>query len=64
MEFIKDGAWWKAIRKDGTFWLSKKRGLWWARYQPNDGTAGNWLFSEKGLREAKARCKNHIKWED
>lgn len=63
MDWEKDGTWWKAVGKQGTFWLRRMRGVWWAWYKPNSDRPKIWLLSSTNLTEVKRRCECNHRWE-
>lgn len=63
MDWEKDGTWWKAVGKRGTFWLRRMRGVWWAWYKPRGDRPKIWLLSSTNLTEVKRRCECNHRWE-
>lgn len=62
MIWQKDGTWWKAVGKNGTIWVRRIRGVWWAWYKPNESPK-IWLLSSTNLTEVKRRCELTAYWE-
>ena len=62
MDWEKDGAYRKAVGREGTFWVKRIHGKWWAWYKPNESPR-IWLLSAVSLTEVKRRCELTAYWE-
>lgn len=62
MKWEREGTWWRASGKNGTFWIKKIYGVYWAWYKPKNKRR-EWILKSHRISEAKMRCECNFRWE-
>ena len=62
MEWEQKGTQWVAAGEDGTFIISRSKGLYWARYESSYTVFR--LPPNKSIKQVKKICQDNFYWEE